>query len=197
MGTDKHSPKIRLIAPADFTTSVWSGGITREILISPPEAAYAARNFIYRISTARVDDATSVFTLLSDYRRYIVPLNGALDLTIDSSHVRVEPLTVFEFDGAAQVSSSARPGLVDLNLMVRKGHGGRLFLGSELPLRDPDTVRLILQLKTDTAEHFIDIAQAALIPPGGDPAGLYEGGSDLFPAGPTRAMYAIFELPDA
>ena len=119
----------------------WQGGVTWELALGPEETAYARRDFLYRISSARVDLEESVFTSLPDYHRIILPLDGTLTLYHDGGNpVILPPLTVHAFDGGADTLSRGK--VRDFNLMLRKGQclGGvqvlRLLPGSEIVLPD-------------------------------------------------------------
>ena len=57
---------IKTIELKDMNTSYWSGGTTTEIFIMPEGASYKDRDFLFRISTARVEKPESDFTLLPD-----------------------------------------------------------------------------------------------------------------------------------
>lgn len=67
---------MQLIPKSAQTTSNWSGGTTTQLFIYPPEASYAARNFLFRISTATVETETSTFTDLTGFNRILLLLNG-------------------------------------------------------------------------------------------------------------------------
>lgn len=123
---------IKTIELKDMNTSYWSGGTTTEIFIMPEGASYKDRDFLFRISTARVEKPESDFTLLPDYNRIIASLEGSMSLTdvCSGKAVCILPLeTVYSFDGGANTHcvGCAR----DLNLMLRKGraYGKAEFAG--------------------------------------------------------------------
>ena len=104
----------------DYRVSQWSGGTTTEFLLFPESASYAARNFLWRVSSATVELAESDFTLLPDYRRYLTPLSGDLELSRGGAAFASLPaLDVLAFDGGEAVKS--RGQVTDFNLMLRKG----------------------------------------------------------------------------
>lgn len=106
-----------MLMPAP-SVSRWSGGQTAEIALWPPEASYASRDFLWRLSSASVECESSVFTSLPDYDRIIALLGGRL--TLDAAGEQV-PLSVgqpYRFDGGTPVTSRGRA--VDFNLMLRK-----------------------------------------------------------------------------
>ena len=83
----------------DVNTSVWSGGSTAQLFIYPPDAGYADRNFEVRLSSATVEEESSVFTNLPGYHRILMPLNASLRLVYrDHGEVFINPLQVTEFE---------------------------------------------------------------------------------------------------
>lgn len=61
-------------------SSKWSGGSTTQLFIFPPEASVAEKNFIFRISTAKVEAEESEFTTYPGYKRILMVLEGTLDI---------------------------------------------------------------------------------------------------------------------
>lgn len=110
----------KLLNPAQYATSEWSGGTTTQLAIYPETAVYANRDFLWRLSSAKVEQETSVFTSLPDYNRLISVLQGNLDLKIEQEERKTLPhFAVRAFSGADYVESW---GICqDFNLMVRKG----------------------------------------------------------------------------
>lgn len=110
----------RIIPPDRFQTSLWAGGSTTQLAIFPPEAQYADRDFLWRVSSAQVELPHSVFTSLPDYDRFLSTLEEELVLEIDSSERKtLRPLEVCQFDGGLRVESWGK--CRDFNLMLRKG----------------------------------------------------------------------------
>ena len=114
------------LSQTDYTVSRWSGGTTTQIAISPPDASYSARDFLWRISSAVVEDEQSVFPPLPDYDRQLMLLDGSLLLRHDDGEpLRLDAFQVHAFDGGAATESQGR--CRDFNLMLRKGRcRGRL-----------------------------------------------------------------------
>lgn len=107
----------------DYPVSAWSGGTTTQLYIYPPESDYAARNFLFRISSATVDCETSQFTALPGVSRIILPLRGTLLLRHKGHGNKF--LREFEqdrFDGGWETVSVGRAA--DFNLMTRSGAVG-------------------------------------------------------------------------
>ena len=61
--------KYQLIKKDAYKTSRWTGGETREMAIWPAGSQYLERNFIWRLSSATVEQEESDFSSLPDYDR--------------------------------------------------------------------------------------------------------------------------------
>ncbi len=119
-----------LLTKDDYIVSRWSGGTTTQIAIMPPDASYTDRSFLWRLSSAMVEDEESDFTALPDYDRWLLLLEGSLDITHDnSSAVRLMPYEAHAFDGGSRTRAKGR--CTDFNLMLRKGKS----CGTVCPLR--------------------------------------------------------------
>lgn len=132
---------------ADYRTTTWAGGTTTELAIAPEGASYADRTFLWRISSATVEAASSAFTPLPAYDRQIAVLRGRMTLRHDDgAPLTLRPYETHTFDGARRTVSEGR--CTDFNLMLRKGAAtGRLR-----PLLLPQTpLRLYLNERTETA----------------------------------------------
>ncbi|MBQ7491244.1 MAG: HutD family protein [Clostridia bacterium] len=116
----------KILTSADYAVSRWSGGVTTQLAICPPEAIYANRDFLWRVSSARVETETSDFTLLPDYDRLIAPLEGGMTLWHDGGDpVELAPFAVHAFSGASSTRSAGK--CTDFNLMLQRGRaGGRM-----------------------------------------------------------------------
>ena len=109
----------KLLTQADQVTTTWSGGTTTQLAIAPEGAVYADRDFLWRLSSAKVELEHSDFTPLPDYNRLISVLHGELDMKIgDGARFGLEPFTLRSFDGGVPVESWGM--CTDYNLMVRK-----------------------------------------------------------------------------
>lgn len=107
------------LTPEQYSTTRWSGGSTTQLAISPAGADYAQRDFLWRLSSAKVELDHSEFTPLPDYDRLLSTLEGGMQLKIgDKPLFTLEPQMVCAFDGGTPVESW---GLcTDFNLMLRK-----------------------------------------------------------------------------
>lgn len=114
---------INFIKSDEFNASKWSGGTTTQLAIYPEDAVYAERDFIWRISSAKVEVEESTFTKLNDYKRVLMILDGKLSLIHKDQHSAV--LNQFEsdyFSGAWETSSYG--SVVDYNLMMNQNCKG-------------------------------------------------------------------------
>lgn len=109
----------------NFKTSPWAGGTTTELAIFPEKADYRDRDFIWRLSTARVDQEESPFTKLPDYDRVLMVLEGDVVLAHEGQRVaRLKAMEQDRFDGGC--TSKSFGTCRNYNLMVRKGSIGYL-----------------------------------------------------------------------
>lgn len=108
------------LTPKDYITTKWSGGLTTQLGIAPEGAVYADRDFLWRLSSATVEDAESDFTALPDYERLISTLEGTIELNHNGGEkLTLDPYEVHRFDGGDDTHSWGR--CRDFNLMLRKG----------------------------------------------------------------------------
>ncbi|PKK40177.1 hypothetical protein ABB02_00536 [Clostridiaceae bacterium JG1575] len=149
---------IRVMTPESFVQTTWSGGTTEEILIDPKGSRYSDRQFLFRISTAVVDEASSEFTKLPGYRRYLMPLSGPLTLFVSGQEVTLAPFEVAAFDGGAATFSQGAAHLRDLNLMVRAtAQGNMVFWAQEAVHLDRGERMVFVILQVDAKGHFLEI----------------------------------------
>lgn len=108
-----------------YQTSVWSGGTTTQLFIYPEDGDYKEGNFQARISSATVELQKSEFTSLPGVKRYLMTLEGELDM-IHGVNTRVElkPYEVDCFDGGVPTVSFGK--VVDFNLMLKNGADGKM-----------------------------------------------------------------------
>ena len=114
----------------DWLVSRWAGGTTAQIAIAPEGALYGDRDFLWRVSSARVELEESVFTPLPDYHRWISTLAGEVALSHQGGErITLAPYQIHQFDGGWETRSRGR--CTDFNLMLRKGRA----CGCVRPLR--------------------------------------------------------------
>ncbi|MBO4211692.1 MAG: HutD family protein [Oscillospiraceae bacterium] len=115
----KERPRLQRLDPSYYLTSSWSGGTTTQIAIWPPEAVYAERSFLWRVSSATVELEASDFTSLPDYERQIATLEGGIVLSHNGGKpIFLAPFEVHAFSGADATHSVGR--CRDFNLMLRR-----------------------------------------------------------------------------
>ena len=97
---------IQHLTPSDYITTKWSGGLTTQLGIAPAGAVYADRDFLWRLSSATVEDAESDFTALPDYERLISTLEGTIELNHNGGEkLTLNPYEVHRFDGGDDTHS--------------------------------------------------------------------------------------------
>ncbi len=127
------------LTPKDYITTKWSGGLTTQLGIAPEGAVYADRDFLWRLSSATVEDAESDFTALPDYERLISTLEGTIELSHNGGEkLTLNPYEVHRFDGGDSTHSWGC--CRDFNLMVRKGMCAGRMRGETLAAGESKTV---------------------------------------------------------
>jgi environmental stress-induced protein Ves len=82
-------------------TTLWSGGKTTELFISPSSSEFSDKNFDIRISSATVESPETTFTDFTGYKRYLLILSGEFELRHVGKYIK--KLGRFEedfFDGS-------------------------------------------------------------------------------------------------
>ena len=106
-----------IIRKSELNTTKWTGGTTTQLTIFPKEATYAARNFVFRISTAKVEDQTSEFTSLPGISRVIMILEGEIVLNHENEYSK--NLKKFETDFfKGEWKTTGIGQVIDFNLMT-------------------------------------------------------------------------------
>jgi environmental stress-induced protein Ves len=116
---------IEIIRENEQNTSTWSGGTTTELAIYPVGASYKDRNFAWRLSSANVELEESTFTSLPGIWRYIMVIEGEMDLEHAGNHnIHLKPYEQDNFNGGWVTKSKGR--VRDFNLMLAEGYNGRI-----------------------------------------------------------------------
>ncbi len=108
---------IEHIKASDLNTNKWSGGTTTQLAIYPKDADYKKRNFLFRISTARIEVEESIFTKLPGISRKLMILDGKIKIEHINHHSKI--LKKFEqdsFEGNWNTKSYGKA--TDFNLMT-------------------------------------------------------------------------------
>ena len=122
---------ITLLKSNDFQVSNWSGGKTKQLYLSPPTGHYGKRNFDYRLSTATVEAAESVFSDLSGFHRILMSLDHPLRLLNASRQEEtvLAPFTPYFFEGSDSITS--RGTCTDFNLIYSDHYQGQMLAISD------------------------------------------------------------------
>ena len=140
---------IQHLTPSDYITTKWSGGLTTQLGIAPAGAVYADRDFLWRLSSATVEDTESDFTALPDYERLISTLEGTIELNHNGGEkLTLNPYEVHRFDGGDNTHSWGC--CRDFNLMLRKGKCEGKMRGEHLAAGGDESV----ELKADEAARL-------------------------------------------
>lgn len=111
-----------IITPEQMQTSRWSGGSTTQMMIFPAGSSYRNRDFRFRISSAVVEDAVSVFTKLDGVERFLTVLEGKISLRTGASEPQeLNAYDTIHFHGGDDTVSEGQ--CVDFNLMLRGCRG--------------------------------------------------------------------------
>ena len=87
----------------------WSGGVTSELFIFPAHAIFQQRDFVFRISSATVEIEQSTFTVLPNFHRHLVVLEGKLKIEhIDRFSVALRPFESTYFEGDWNTTSEGK-----------------------------------------------------------------------------------------
>lgn len=109
---------IKTVKNIDLNPKVWSKGSTSEYFIYPESADYSNKDFLFRISSATIDEVPAVFTKFDGYLRYLVMLDSSIDLEINESRAVVAKHTIINFSSRNDVTSFSVGQ--DFNLMVNE-----------------------------------------------------------------------------
>jgi environmental stress-induced protein Ves len=109
---------MKIIGPESYLSSVWSGGSTTQLMIYPAGSSLQQANFLFRISTATVEQEETVFSIFPDVRRIILPLKGSMTLHHeDGSSLHLKTFEIHAFDGGKTTKCQGK--VTDFNLMMR------------------------------------------------------------------------------
>ncbi|RUT78128.1 HutD/Ves family protein [Ancylomarina longa] len=114
------------IVKADkFETINWSGGTSTQLYIYPETANYQARDFDFRISSAKVEMEQSSFTSLPGISRKIMILEGEITIAHQNHYTKkLEQFDLDAFEGDWKTTSVGK--CTDFNLMTARNARGEL-----------------------------------------------------------------------
>lgn len=120
----------RLTKKEDLSANVWSGGKTTQLFLYPFESSYANRDFFVRISSATVEEDSSVFTALPGFHRILMPLDNEMRLVYEGhGEVTMQPFQAAEFEGGWDTTSYGK--CTDIGIMLAAGWRGELLAGND------------------------------------------------------------------
>lgn len=109
--------KIKIIKKENLKTDKWSGGTTTQLAIYPENSIYSKRDFMWRISSAKVEVEESNFTSLPGINRIIMIIEGELLLEHKDHHKKIlRPFQQDTFKGDWETKSYGE--VTDYNLMT-------------------------------------------------------------------------------
>jgi environmental stress-induced protein Ves len=119
---------MKIIPKATYRRATWKNGLgyTDEIAIYPEGSDLRAGNFSWRLSSARIEQA-SPFSIFPEHDRILVILRGEglrLNHDFEGNHESVElpPLEPYEFPGdVPSTCSLLGGGVTDFSVFLRKG----------------------------------------------------------------------------
>lgn len=116
---------MEIIKDCQYKKTFWSGGMTTELAIFPPDAQYSERNFKWRLSSATVQIEESIFTHLPGISRIIMVIEGKLILKHEGKHsAALNPFETDSFMGDWTTKCFGKA--TDFNLMMAEGCSGEL-----------------------------------------------------------------------
>lgn len=118
--------EIRIIRSEEQRVSNWSGGKTTQLYIYPEDSDYSKRNFSFRLSSATIEEAHSVFTALPGVYRHLMPLSNDIQLSFEGkAPFDLPAFTNISFDGEKETESFGQ--CTDFNLMLKGGFTGKIY----------------------------------------------------------------------
>ena len=122
-------PSLTLLPKKDFLRSTWKNGLgfTDQIAIYPPGAGLAQGNFLWRLSSARIEKA-SPFSVFPYHDRILLVLKGAGIRLIhtfeeggEEETIDLPPLESYEFPGDVPSRCELMDGpIIDFSIFLRK-----------------------------------------------------------------------------
>ncbi len=119
--------KINIVKKQDVIVSKWAGGESRQYYIYPPDASYALRNFLFRVSMAISNsEVEAEYSDLENFTRHLIMLEGTAQVFHENHYdIIMNPYEEIDvFDGGWK--SSAIGKVTDFNLMTSKDCKGSM-----------------------------------------------------------------------
>jgi len=117
---------VRIVREQEQQPSRWAGGTTIQLAIFPETANYTTKDFMFRISTAKVETEKSEFSSLPGVSRTIMILGGTLKLNHQNHYSKtLQKFDTDTFDGSWLTTSFGQ--VTDFNLMTTNQATGKLI----------------------------------------------------------------------
>ena len=116
--------KINQLSASDTKITNWTQGETAEYYIYPDKCDYENNDFLFRLSSATIDNQPARFTVFIGYTRYLAMLNNKLDISINRNKTSHEKYEVIQFKSEDDTIAYATGK--DFNLIIKediKEHG--------------------------------------------------------------------------
>ena len=116
---------MKILKTKDFNSYTWSGGTATEVYIYPTGSSYANRDFSFRLSSARVEIESSIFTKVANYSRQLMVLDGLLTISHkDRYEKKLDKFQVDSFKGDWDTIANGK--VKDFNLMLAEEYSGSI-----------------------------------------------------------------------
>lgn len=135
---------IEIIRKEQVVPALWTGGQTHEYAIYPKGAVYADRDFEFRISSATIELVPSEFTRFDGYHRYLVMLEGDLNLVINDKKEYYANNALFAFNSTDRITSYSEGK--DFNLMLHNSITEEVVMMSDVPFSTKQRVLCIFAI---------------------------------------------------
>jgi len=112
--------EIKIARGTDNRISRWAGGTTTQIFVFPETGDYEKRAFIWRLSSATIEEEETRFTSLPDFDRILMVLEGEVILSHEEERIaRLSPYQQDRFGGECKTRSYGK--ITDFNVIYEKG----------------------------------------------------------------------------
>lgn len=110
--------EVEIIENQQLIPSTWEGGKTFEYFIFPRNALFKDRDFDFRMSSATLDKAPSLFTRFKGYHRFLIMLDNPLEMIRNGKRESHPAREIVEFNSADEIQSFSLGK--DFNLMIKE-----------------------------------------------------------------------------
>jgi environmental stress-induced protein Ves len=109
----------------NYLESEWAGGTTRQFYIFPEDSSVEKRDFLFRVSSAKINLDQSDFSAFEGYSRLLLTLDHSIQIQHnEKSEKKIRPFEIEAFDGALKTTSKGK--CTDFNLIFRPERHGEI-----------------------------------------------------------------------